>query len=101
MCGRWPETQAFHYARTETLDQKIRTPDQLKRLRCVFSHFQIQGNRAAATVDDVVSVNGWRFGPVDAHHVGAQVGEQHAGEWRRAKACELNYTDPAKWSAAA
>ena len=86
------EAEPLHHAGAKALDQRVGGADQLERGRDRLRLLQVERDRApaaiekAAALDRVERVALGRRLAVDADDVGAHVGEQHAGERRRADA---------------
>ena len=91
-----PEAEALHHAGAEALDQRVGAVDQLERGRRRFRLLQVERDRAAAAIEKAAAlerierVAAGRRLAVDAHDLGAHVGEQHSGEGRRPDAGHLD-----------
>ena len=92
------QTQALHDARSESLDEGLGAPDQLKSSFLSGIRLQVQRYRTLAAHQHVVPALALQAevagrGPVDHQHVGAHVREQHAGERTRADRFEFQNPD--------
>ena len=85
------EAEALHHPRPEALDQRIRLLHESQHDLDPGPVLQVEGDGSPPTAEHLaegVRVAGRR--PVDPDHVGAEVGEQHRPERRRADARELD-----------
>lgn len=88
------EAQALGDTGAEALDERVGAVDDGEDGLDARWVLEVEGDRAAAPVQDRVLGGGSGLGgAVDADDFGALVGEEHAGEGPRADAAELDDTD--------
>ena len=97
------EAEAFHDAGTEAFEQRVRALDQLERDFDALWILEVERDRASAAGEQIAGRVGRRFsgrvrGAIDAHDVGAHVGQDHAAERARSDALEFNDAYPAERS---
>ncbi len=100
------EAEAFHHAGAEAFDQHVGAGCQLFGGGEAFGLLQVEADDPPAAVEDVdlrVEEFRCRFGArrqlaLDAHDLGAQVGEDHAAHRGRAEGGEFNDPDAVEWS---
>ena len=97
--GLGAEAEALHHAGAEALDQRVGAGDEFERRGDRLRLLQVEGDRAAAAIEKAAALErvervalAGRLA-VDAHDVRAHVGEQHAGEGRRADAGHFDDLD--------
>ena len=98
-----PQPQPLGHAGPEAFDQHVGARHQPQHRVAPGLRFQVQRHRAAvARVDIVAPVHRHAqlagLGAVHAHHVGAQVGEQHRAKRPRADAGQFDDTQSVQWS---
>ena len=90
------EAEPLHHARAKAFDDGVGAGDEFERERRAFGVLEVEAYRAAAAVDEVRRLDALerilarRGLAVDPQHVGAHVGEHHAGERRGADARHLD-----------
>jgi hypothetical protein len=97
------QAQTFQHAGAETFDQHVGAVQQAQRGVAPGRRLQVQCHRAPAACVDVETLvhrqaQAAGFEPVDAHHVGAQVGQQHAAHRAGADAREFDHPQSLQWS---
>ena len=92
--GIGPQTEAFHDAWPKALDQHVGLPAQLQCRVHAARRLQVQGNILAAAQQGVKARFQRLFVDVgrtiDAQHIRAHIGQQHAAERPGPDACELD-----------
>lgn len=99
-CGR-AHAEAFGDARAVALDQDVGALHEVEHLPCAALGLEVDADRAFVAVGEVVrGIDPERraAGPVDAHHIGAEVGQEHRGERSRADARQFDDTHPGQWT---
>ncbi|CAN5857299.1 hypothetical protein BH24ACT6_BH24ACT6_10300 [soil metagenome] len=89
------DTEPFHHAGAEALDQRVSTVDEREQRLHTAGRLEVDGDAATAPRRDVgVRPVGARranlVGTVDPHHLGAEVGEHHRCERSGADAGDLD-----------
>ena len=99
--GLGAQAQALHHTGAEALDQHVGRAHQAQGGRTALGPTEVERHRAAPALQHVAGRIeqrrlGAAAGPVDAQHVGAQVGQQHAAERRRPHGRELDHAHAAQ-----
>jgi hypothetical protein len=89
--GVRPEPETLHHARAEPLEQRVGSLDQPEHhLRRAFV-LQVERHRPPTAPEGLGErFQAARLGPIDAQHVGAEIGEQHGPERHGGQPCELD-----------
>jgi hypothetical protein len=92
------EAEPFGDPRAEALDEDVALGDQVEHERDALGALEVDGERALAPVDHVhpgalTPLQATGHDPVDADHVGTEVGEQHRGERSGTEPCQLDHAD--------
>ena len=102
MTGLGAQPQPLHHARSVAFDQRIGTGRELQRGLAASRAAKVERDRASSACDCVEarrqSECAARAWPVDADHLGAQVGEQHRAERARPEADELHHLQAVQWT---
>ncbi len=92
-----PDAEPLGDSRAETFYQDVGPFDQVQHHTCALRVLQIDDHRAFSAIHDVGRSAGIRLAhplrTVHSHDLGAQVGQQHAGE--RAGPDTAEFDDPA------
>ena len=92
------EAELFQHAGTEAFDQHVGAASQGSTRRDADALFQIDSERDAAAIENRVERLSRCIGPRDPDDLGAEIGEQHAAEGRRAQAGELQHAHAMQWA---
>ena len=96
-----PEAQPLHHPRPEALDQGVGALAQAQQRLAARRGLEVERHRLAPAAGRIArGHDGGGRGALDPEHVGAQVGEQHAGERRRADPADLEHADVGQWTLA-
>ena len=96
VAGRGAKAQPFGHTRAKSLDQHIGAGHQLHQGSNPAGRLKVQCDRTAAACVHVKArrqrqAQAAGLGAVDAHDIGAQVGQQHAAHRRRADTGEFDH----------
>lgn len=86
------EPEPLHDAGPEALDEHVGAVGESQHRVACGGVLEVGGHRGPAAAQQHLGIGGGELpGPVDADDVGAEVGQQHAGEGRRRQAGELQH----------
>ena len=91
--GVGADAEAFHHARAEALEQRVGPFDEVEQGRHAVGVLEIDGDAAPAALHQVGRHPAGApddLRPLDAHDLGAEVGEEHGRERARPDAGELD-----------
>ncbi|CAM4073024.1 hypothetical protein STAL104432_32080 [Streptomyces albus] len=95
------DAEPFGHPGAEALDEHVGTLDQREGRRHTVRRLEVQQNGTLVAVGDVVlGRNGETAaaGPLDADHVGTEVGQCHGGERARTDTGQLHDAHPGQWA---
>jgi len=97
------DAHAFHRPGAKAFDQSIGLLDQRGSQRPAFRPLEVHHHRSPAATREGVAGRAphpelAQNGPIQAHHAGAEIGENHAAHRQRSDSSEFKDFDPLQWS---